>query len=116
LLVTPEYNYSIPDVFKNAVDWLSRPASDLQRVFGGKPVALMGATPGRGGTDLAHAAWLSVLRSLGTVVWSGSSVYAAGASKLFDAEGRLVDAAIRTAVQKHIEGFAAFIARLSRPT
>ena len=40
LLVTPEYNNSIPGVFKNAIDWLSRPASDIKRVFGGKPVAL----------------------------------------------------------------------------
>ena len=39
LLVTPEYNNSIPGVFKNAIDWLSRPDSDIKRVFGGKPVA-----------------------------------------------------------------------------
>src|SRR5262245_20923911 len=38
LLVTPEYNNSMPGVFKNAIDWLSRPASDIPRVFGGKPV------------------------------------------------------------------------------
>ena len=66
LLVTPEYNNSIPGVFKNAIDWLSRPADDIPRVFGDKPVGLMGATPGRGGTTLAHAAWLPVLRTLGT--------------------------------------------------
>jgi NAD(P)H-dependent FMN reductase len=34
LLVTPEYNNSIPGVFKNAIDWLSRPASDIGRIFG----------------------------------------------------------------------------------
>ena len=49
LLVTPEYNNSIPGVFKNAIDWLSRPATDIQRVFSGKPVGLMGATLGQGG-------------------------------------------------------------------
>ena len=48
LLATPEYNNSIPGVFKNAIDWLSRPMSDIPRVFGGRAVALMGATPGRG--------------------------------------------------------------------
>src|ERR671938_2109252 len=37
LLVTPEYNNSIPGVTKNAIDWLSRPPSDIKRVFGGKP-------------------------------------------------------------------------------
>ena len=46
LLVTPEYNNSIPGVLKNAIDWLSRPPADIGRVFGGKPVALMGASPG----------------------------------------------------------------------
>src|SRR6266850_2040968 len=46
LLVTPEYNNSIPGVFKNVIDWLSRPPGDIPRVFGGKPVTLMGATLG----------------------------------------------------------------------
>src|SRR5581483_3259011 len=50
LLVTPEYNNSIPGVFKNAIDWASRPPADLARVFNNRPVAVMGATPGRGGT------------------------------------------------------------------
>ena len=53
LLVTPEYNNSIPGVFKNAIDWLTRPASDIARVFNNRPVGLIGATPGRGGTILA---------------------------------------------------------------
>ena len=52
LIVTPEYNNSIPGVFKNAVDWMSRPSSDIKRVFGGKPVAVMGASPGNYGTIL----------------------------------------------------------------
>ncbi|MGA3007361.1 MAG: NADPH-dependent FMN reductase, partial [Opitutaceae bacterium] len=46
LLATPEYNHSIPGVFKNAIDWLSRPSADIPKVFGGKPVALIGASPG----------------------------------------------------------------------
>jgi chromate reductase, NAD(P)H dehydrogenase (quinone) len=48
LIVTPEYNNSIPGVLKNAFDWLSRPADDIQNVFGGRPVAVIGATPGQG--------------------------------------------------------------------
>ena len=52
LLVTPEYNNGIPGVFKNAIDWLSRPSADIPRVFGNRPVAVMGASPGR----LRHAA------------------------------------------------------------
>ena len=46
LMVTPEYNNSMPGVFKNAVDWLSRPDSDIARVFRGLPVGLIGASPG----------------------------------------------------------------------
>src|SRR5262249_36050462 len=71
LLATPEYNGSIPGVLKNAIDWLSRPASDIPRVFGDKPAAIMGATPGMGGTRLSQAAWLPVLRVLGTRTWAG---------------------------------------------
>ena len=52
LLVTPEYNNGIPGVFKNAIDWLSRPAADIGRVFGGRPVAVIGASPGQFGTML----------------------------------------------------------------
>ena len=47
LLVTPEYNNAMPGVFKNAIEWLSRPPQDAPRVFRGKPVALIGASPGR---------------------------------------------------------------------
>jgi len=56
LLVTPEYNNSIPGVFKNTIDWLSRPPSDARRVFGGRRFALIGASPGAFGTTLSQAA------------------------------------------------------------
>jgi len=111
LLVTPEYNNSIPGVLKNAIDWMSRPPKDIPRVFGGKPVALMGATIGRGGTALAHAAWLPVLRSLGTQTWFGPRVYVSEAAQVFDAEGRLVDGAVRTAASQFLAGFADQIAK-----
>ena len=64
LIVTPEYNNSVPGVLKNAIDWLSRPGDDIARVFRGRPVAIMGATTGVGGTGLSQAAWLPVLRLL----------------------------------------------------
>jgi len=95
LLVTPEYNQSIPGPFKNAIDWLSRPASDIPRVFGGKPVALMGATPGQGGTRLSQTAWLPVFRALDLRPWFDKPLFVAGAEKVFDAEGKLVDDKIR---------------------
>jgi len=71
LMVTPENNNSIPGVFKNALDWISRPPADRPRVFGNLPVGIMGATPGNFGTAFSQYAWLPILRVLGTQVWSG---------------------------------------------
>jgi chromate reductase, NAD(P)H dehydrogenase (quinone) len=109
LLATPEYNNSMPGVLKNAIDWLTRPAKDIPRVFGDKPVAIMGVTPGRGGTRLAQNAWLPVLRTLGTRAWFGKQLYVAGAAQVFDAEGRLVDETVRKLLSDFIAGFAAFV-------
>ena len=106
LLVTPEYNNSMPGVFKNAIDWLSRPPKDISRVFGGKPVALLGATPGMGGTRLAQSAWLPVLRTLGAHLWSDKQLYVAGAAKVFDAEGRLIDDKIRSLLTELMAAYA----------
>ena len=109
LLVTPRYNNSIPGVFKNAIDWLTRPASDIPRVFGNRPVALIGATPGRGGTILAQAAWLPVLRTLGTRPWFGSRLMVSGAHEAFDQAGKLVDDQLRLQLRKFMAGFTTFI-------
>lgn len=109
LLVTPEYNFSMPGVLKNALDWLSRPSLDVAQVFGNRPVALTGATPGSRGTVSAQAAWLPVLRALGTRPWFGQSLYVSGAMKLFDESGALVDPKMRQRLQAYLEGFAGFI-------
>ena len=109
LLCTPEYNSGIPGVFKNAIDWLSRPASDLGRVFGGKKVALMGASPTRGGTRVSQAAWLPVLRTLGAQPWFGSQLYIAAANEAFDQQGALTDQTIRGVVAKFMAGYAKYL-------
>jgi NAD(P)H-dependent FMN reductase len=109
LLVTPEYNHSIPGVFKNAIDWLSRPPKDIGRVFGDKPVGMFGVTPGRGGTRFAQMAWLPVLRTLGTRPFHGGQLYLAGAGELFDDALNLTDETVRGLVQKYLAGFAAFV-------
>jgi len=111
LLVTPEYNHSIPGVFKNSIDWLSRPATDIGRVFGGKPVGLIGATPGGMGTAFSQTAWLPVLRALGMRPFFGKSLYVSGAGKIFDAQGRLTDNELRERLRVYIEQFAVFVAR-----
>jgi NAD(P)H-dependent FMN reductase len=109
LLVTPEYNNSIPGVFKNAIDWMSRPPADIARVFRDRPVALMGATPGPGGTMLAHAAWLMVLRTLGMRTWNGPRLMISRADTVFDDQGRLKDEALRKQVQSFMAGFGRFM-------
>jgi chromate reductase, NAD(P)H dehydrogenase (quinone) len=110
LLVTPEYNNSIPGVFKNAIDWMTRPASDIARVFGNRPVGLIGATPGGMGTTFSQTAWLPVLRTLGTRPFFGKTLYVSGAAKIFDAEGRLTDKDLRERLRVYMEQFAAFVA------
>jgi len=110
LLVTPEYNNSIPGVFKNAIDWLSRPPADITRVFGDRPVGLIGATPGSMGTTFAQTAWLPVLRTLGTRPFFGKTLYVSGAAKVLDAEGRLTDKDLRERLRVYMEQFAAFVA------
>ncbi|MCC6827937.1 MAG: NAD(P)H-dependent oxidoreductase [Novosphingobium sp.] len=108
LLVTPEYNNGIPGVFKNAIDWASRPANDSARVFGNRPFALMGASPGAFGTILAQDAWLPVLRALGTRLWSGGRLMASRADGLFDEQGRLTDEATRGRLRAFLAGFTDF--------
>ncbi len=110
LLVTPEYNNSIPGVFKNAIDWLSRPPADIPWVFGGRRVALIGASPGGFGTVLSQAAWLPVLKTLGTELWSAGKLLVSHAGDAFDAEGRLVDERAREQLGKFLQGFVAFVA------
>ena len=108
LLCTPEYNNGIPGVFKNAIDWLSRPGDDIGRVFGGRPFAVIGASPGGFGTILAQNAWLPVLRTLGVRFWSGGRLQVSRVHKLLDTDGELADEATRELVADFVSGFAAF--------
>jgi NAD(P)H-dependent FMN reductase len=106
LLVTPEYNNSMPGVFKNAIDWLSRPSADIARVFGGRTVAVIGATPGFGGTMLAQSAWLPVLRALGTAPWYGAKLHVSNAAKVFDESGQVIDEKVKSQIATFTQGFA----------
>jgi chromate reductase len=108
LIVTPEYNNSIPGVLKNAIDWLSRPAADIPRVFGGRRVALIGASPGGFGTVLSQAAWLPVLKTLGTDVWAGGRLLVSRAGAVFDANGTLIDERVAEQLKSFLAGFVAF--------
>ena len=109
LLVTPEYNNGIPGVFKNAIDWLSRPAADIAQVFGDHPFAVIGASPGGFGTTHAQSSWLPVLRTLGTQQWAGGRLQVSRAGKVFDEQGQLQDEAVRKQLGDFLRGFAEHI-------
>lgn len=113
LLVTPEYSQSVPGVLKNALDWISREGPTKEDLGRGKPVALIGATPGLGGTRLSQTAWLPVFRGMGMKPWFGRQLYVAGAGKVFDDAGRMVDDKVRAQLTTFIAEFAAEVA-LSR--
>ena len=88
---------------------LSRPASDIKVVFGGKPVAVMGASPGGFGTILSQNAWLPVLRTLGTKPWFGGRLLVSRAQTVFDERGALQDEAIRKQLEQFLNGFIEFV-------
>ncbi|NHF74346.1 NADPH-dependent FMN reductase [Paracoccus xiamenensis] len=105
LLVTPEYNNGIPGVFKNAIDWMSRGPG--LAYFVGKPVAVLGASPGGFGTVLAQNGWLPVLRTLKSRLWSEGRMMVSGAGKLFDENGDLTDDRTKAALRDFVSGFSA---------
>jgi NAD(P)H-dependent FMN reductase len=111
LLVTPEYNNSLPGVFKNAIDWLARPPADVKRVFAGRPFALIGASPGNWGTVLSQAAWLPVLRTLGTQPWFGARLQVPRAATVFDEAGNLKDAGVEEQLKQFLAGYVSFVRR-----
>ena len=106
LMVTPEYNSGVPGVFKNAIDWMSRPPGGLA-LFKGKRVAVIGASAGGFGTISAQDHWLPVMKKLGAEVWAGGSLLASRSGDLFDAEGQLTDGPTRKRLAEFLAGFAA---------
>lgn len=108
LLVSPEYNNSVPGVLKNTIDWLSRPSLGIRNVFHGKPVAVIGATPGGFGTLLAQNAWLPVFRALGSRYFSGQRLVVSGASGVFDKHGSLTDESVQQRLEKFVAAFIKF--------
>jgi NAD(P)H-dependent FMN reductase len=109
LLVTPEYNNSMPGVFKNAIDWLSRPSADIARVFGNRPIAITGASPGGFGTVLSQAAWLPVLRTLGVRPWFGGRLLVSRAGNVFNDAGDLIDQKVKAQLQQFVHDFVDFV-------
>ncbi len=101
LIATPEYNRGTSGVLKNAIDWLSRPA--LASVLRRKPVAVMGASTGRGGTRRAQQQVRDALLFPGALVLEEPEVLVRLAWERFDADGELADESTRDAIRALVE-------------
>ena len=106
LIVTPEYNYSIPGVLKNAIDWASRSYDDNS--WDGKPVALMGASVGAMGTSRAQYHLRQVLVFINMYPLNKPEVMITNASQRFDAKGNLTDAETKAHIQKLLVALVAW--------
>lgn len=100
LFGTPEYNYSLPGVLKNAIDWASRPFGESAWV--GKPAALMGASTDRMGTVRAQHHLRQILVAQDMPVINRPEVMIANAAQQFDENGRLHDTQTRQRIQKQL--------------
>ena len=106
LIVTPEYNYSIPGVLKNTIDWASRPP---EQPFDGKPMAIMGASPGGGGAMRCQYQLRQAFVFLNGLIMNRPEVMISGAGGLFDDETNLTDEATRERIGTCLAAFADWI-------
>lgn len=112
LVITPEHNFSMAGVLKNVIDWISRPPGDS--ALRGKPVGILGATPGQFGTARAQMHLRDVLVNLNAVVMPQPAVLIARAGEKFDAEGRLTDEETAKHVRAFLSAFAQWIGLIAR--
>jgi len=111
LIATPEYNYSIPGVLKNAIDWATRPYGD--NPFRDKPGAIFGATPGGMGTSRSQYHLRQVLTALNVHLLNQPEVMISQAQERFDANGKLLDDKIAGQIHKLVEALIAWTHRLN---
>ncbi|HLX34966.1 MAG TPA: NADPH-dependent FMN reductase [Candidatus Limnocylindrales bacterium] len=110
LIATPEYNRCVPGVLKNAIDWASRPAR--QSVLTNKPIAIMGATTGGGGTARAQAHLRDGLGYTNGLVLPQPEVLVPFAASRFDGDGNLHDAETEDAISELLVALAAWVRQL----
>jgi len=109
VIATPEYNNSVPGVLKNAIDWLSRPVSEIERVFKDLPVGMIGATPGSRGTSGAQIAWLPVWQALHTKMFNAAFVTLSKAGEVFDEAQHIKSAPIQKQIDHYMTLFVEFV-------
>jgi chromate reductase len=111
LIATPEYNYSIPGVLKNAIDWASRPPTDSP--LNGKPLAIMGAG-GRMGTVRAQNHLRQVAVETNMLTMNKPEVLVARAREKFDKDCKLIDERTRTQLRKLLDAFVDWIMLINK--
>src|SRR6185503_9840977 len=110
LFVTPEYNYSVPGVLKNAIDWASRPYGDS--AWSGKPAAIMGASVGALGTARAQYHLRQMMVFLNMYPVNQPEVMIANASQRFDKEGNLTDETSKKLIRPLLETLVEWTRRI----
>jgi chromate reductase, NAD(P)H dehydrogenase (quinone) len=115
LMATPEYNHGVPAVMKNAVDWASRPPRGA--ALDGKPVALIGASPGMTGTARGQSQLRQAFEFTNSYCMAQPELLVFRAHEKFDEEGRLTDESTRKYLELFLTAFAAWIRRFGeRPS
>lgn len=110
LIVTPEYNYSIPGVLKNAIDWASRPYGDS--AWNGKPAAIMGASVGVIGTARAQYHLRQMMVFLNMFPVNQPEVMIGNAPERFDAQGNLTDDATKDFIRQLLQNLVEWTRRI----
>ncbi|MGG5818036.1 NADPH-dependent FMN reductase [Falsiroseomonas sp. HW251] len=111
LIASPEYNFSISGVLKNAIDWASRVPD---QPFDGKPVAIMGAAGGAYGTARSQYDLRKILAGLNAMLLNKPEVLIGAAASKFDAEGRLTDETARGLIAQQMVALRDWTLRLRR--
>lgn len=113
LIVTPEYNYSVPGVLKNAIDWASRPYGD--NAWNGKPAAIMGASIGNIGTARAQYHLRQMMVFLNMFPLNQPEVMIGNAAERFDAQGNLIDETTKEYIRKLLQSLVDWTRRIAQP-
>jgi len=113
LFVTPEYNYSIPGVLKDAIDWASRPYGDS--AWNGKPAAIMGASIGGIATARAQYHLRQIMVFLNMFPLNQPEVMIGNAAERFDADGNLTDEATKDYIRKLLQNLVEWTRRIKQP-
>jgi len=113
LIVSPEYNFSVPGVLKNAIDWASRPPD---QPFNDKPVAIMGASGGPVGTARMQYDLRKILGGIGALLLAKPEVFIGQAGTKIDADGKLTDETTKNFIRQELEALAAWTTRMRSST